>query len=328
LAERRSLGRYLEQALPITPSLNRPPPFYRLEDVLGERLPLILFLVPAVIVLAFAQVWPLLASLIDSFRDWSLSRSPLPGPFIGLANYRHALSDNVFLGSVAFTVGFACASTLLQLVFGLALALLTVGEGLRLRLVRTLLMLPMVVAPVAVGTIWRMLLAARVGPINKGLAAIGIDGPNWLGDPTLARLSLVLIDAWQWTPFVTVIYTAALTALPSEVLKAASVDGASIWQIFRLIVWPMLLPVTVLVAMFRLIDSLLTLDVIFTTTLGGPGFATHTLSFWIYQQGLRYFNISYAAATSWLLLIGCMLVAFGFLLWRRRIMAWQLSREA
>src|SRR5262249_2357326 len=177
-----------------------------------------------------------------------------------------------------------------------------------------------------VGTIWRMLLSARVGPVNKLLAALGIDGPNWLGDPTWAVVSLILIDAWEWLPFVTIIYIAALTSLPREVLKAASVDGASRRQIFVSVIWPMLLPVTVLVAMFRLIDSLLTLDLVFTTTFGGPGFATHTLSFWIYQQGLRYFNISYAAATSWLLLIACMLGAGVFLLWRRRLMRWQVGR--
>lgn len=287
---------------------SRGPLVFRLEERLGERWPFVLFLVPALLLLAFAQVWPLALSFVVSFRDWTLSRSQVPGPFVGLANYRHAFQDGVFLGSAAFTVSFAIASTLL-------------------RLARTLLMLPMVVAPVAVGTIWRMMLSARVGPVNKLLAAVGIDGPNWLGDPTWARVSLVMIDAWQWTPFVTIIYTAALTSLPAEVLRAASVDGASPLQIFRLVVWPMLLPVTLLVAMFRLIDSLLTLDMIFTTTYGGPGFATHTLSFWIYQQGLRYFNISYAAATSWLLLLGCMAVALGLLAWRYRVMRWQTGRD-
>jgi multiple sugar transport system permease protein len=298
---------------------------YRIEERLGERGPFILILLPALIVIGVAQAWPLATSLVISFFDWSLARSPRIGPFIGFGNYARALTDGVFLGSVAFTVGFAVATTLLQMSLGLALALLTVGDALRLRLSRTLLMLPMVVAPVAVGTMWRMILSARVGPLNKGLAAIGIQGPNWLGDPAWARVSLVLVDAWQWTPFVAIIYAAALTSLPADVIKAASVDGANRFQIFRLIVWRMLLPVTILVAMFRFIDALLTLDLIFTTTFGGPGFATHTLSFWIYQQGLRYFNISYAAATSWLMLVFCIVIASGFLVWRRRVMTWQIA---
>ena len=299
------------------------PLFFRLESRLGERGVLIAFLLPALVLLVFAQFYPLAYSAVISFYDWTLSRSPLPGGFVGFANYQKAIGDSVFVGSIAVTVIFALCSTALQMSLGLGLALLTVGEGGGLKLARTLLMLPMVVAPVAVGTIWRMLLSARVGPVNKLLASLGIDGPNWLGDPTWAVVSLILIDAWEWLPFVTIIYAAALTSLPGEVLKAAAVDGAGRWQIFREVTWPMLLPVTVLVAMFRLIDSLLTLDLVFTTTFGGPGFATHTLSFWIYQQGLRYFNISYAAATSWLLLIGCMAVACGFLAWRRRLMRWQ-----
>jgi multiple sugar transport system permease protein len=302
------------------------PLLFRIESRLGERTVLLGFLLPALALLLFAQFYPLVYSAIISFYDWTLSRSPLPGGFVGLANYAKAVDDSVFVGSIAMTVVFAVSSTLLQMSLGLGLAMLTVGEGGALKVARTLLMLPMVVAPVAVGTIWRMLLSARVGPINRLLAAIGIDGPNWLGDPTWAVISLILIDAWEWLPFVTIIYAAALTSLPGEVLKAAAVDGASRWQIFRSVIWPMLLPVTVLVAMFRLIDSLLTLDLVFTTTFGGPGFATHTLSFWIYQQGLRYFNISYAAATSWLLLISCMLVAGGFLAWRRRLMRRQVGR--
>jgi ABC-type sugar transport system permease subunit len=304
------------------------PLFTRLEASLGETVPLIAFLIPALAFLAIAQAYPLFSSLVLSFRDWTLSRSPEPGGFIGFTNYARALNDHVFLGSAGFTIVFAVSSTLLQMAFGLAIALLVVGESFALRLVRTLLMLPMVIAPIAVGTMWRMILSARVGPLNRALAAIGIDGPNWLGDPTLAQVSLILIDAWQWTPFVTIIYTAALASLPGEVLEAAAVDGASRWQTFRLVVWPLLLPVTALIAMFRLIDSLLALDVVFTTTFGGPGFATHTLSFWIYEQGLRYFNISYAAATSWLLLILCMATAAVFLFWRRRVTAWQGGRAS
>ena len=171
-----------------------------------------------------------------------------------------------------------------------------------------------------------MILSARVGPLNQALAGIGIDGPNWLGDPTWAAFSLIMIDAWEWTPFVAITLTAALTSLPSDLIRAASVDGAGRWKTFRHIVLPMLMPVIVLVAMFRLIEAFLTLDIVFTTTAGGPGYATHTLSFWIYQQGLKYFNISYAAASSWVMLLLCVAIALGFLAWRRRITSWQVPR--
>lgn len=298
----------------------------RIEARLGERGVLALLLVPALVVLVAAQFWPLVYSAWISLVDWSLSRSPEPRGFVGLDNYARAFGDTVFLGSVGTTVVFALATTTIQMVLGFALACLTLGESGTVRISRTILMLPMVIAPVAVGTIWRMMLSARVGPVNGLLRALGIGGPDWLGDPTLALVSLIVIDAWEWTPFVMIIFVAALSSMPPEPLRAAAVDGASRWQILRLIIIPLLLPVAILVAMFRLVDALLTLDVVFTTTFGGPGFATHTLSFWIYQQGLRYFNISYAAATSWILLIVCMGVAAGFLLWRVRIARWQSGR--
>ena len=296
-----------------------------LEARLGERGPLVALLLPAVAVVGVAQGWPLIRSLQISFLDWSLARSPLPGPYTGFSNYTKAMSDTVFLGAFEFTALLAVCSTVLQMVLGLSLALLAAGEGFVFRLSRTLLLLPMVVAPVAAGTMWRMMLSGRVGPVNRVLAALGIDGPNWLGDPGWARLSVILIDAWEWTPFVTIVFAAALASLPQDVIRAASVDGAGRWRVFRDVVWPMLLPAAILVGMFRVIDGLLTLDVIFTTTFGGPGFTTHTLGFWIYQQGLRYFNLGTAAAMSWLLLILCVLVACVLLAWRRHAMRWQAA---
>ena len=297
----------------------------RVERAIGENGTLGLFLLPALVVLVAAQLYPLGWSAWVSTVDWSLARSPQPRGYVGLANYAHAFDDPVMLGALKMTVLFALGSTALQIGVGFGLALLTVGEARVLRVVRTLLILPMVIAPIAVGTMWRMLLSARVGTINRMLADLGITGPDWLGDPTLAVVSLVFVDAWEWIPFVTVIYVAALSSLPTEPLLAAEVDGATRWQVFRHVVWPMLLPMTLLVTMFRLIDALLTLDVVFTTTYGGPGFATHTLSFWIYQQGLRYFNVGYAAAASWLLLIACMVVAAAFLAWRGYVARWQAT---
>jgi ABC-type sugar transport system permease subunit len=290
---------------------------------LAENGCLVLFLLPAVLILIITQGYPLAYSAYFSLRDWTLARSPHPGPFVGLDNYARAFDDTVFMGSVDTTVIFAVTATLFELVVGFSLAYLTVGEGFLWQVSRTVLIMPMVIAPVAVGTMWRMMYSARAGLINYLLSLIGIHGPDWLGDPSMALKSLVIVDVWEWSPFVMVIYAAALTSLPREPFRAATVDGASRWQIFRHITIPLLMPVTLLVLMFRLIDTLLTLDIVVTTTFGGPGFKTYTLSFWIYQQGLRYFNISYSAATSWLLLIGCLLLAMVLLAVRQRLTRWQ-----
>ncbi len=295
----------------------------RFRAFLAENGMLVLFLLPAVIVLVITQGYPLGYSAYFSLHDWTLARSPHPGPFIGLDNYTRAFDDTVFTGSVETTVTFALLATLFELIVGFTLAYLTVGENFWLQIGRTILIMPMVIAPVAVGTMWRMMYSARAGLINHLLRQVGIAGPDWLGDPSVALTSLIIVDVWEWSPFVMVIYAAAITSLPNEPFRAARVDGASRWQIFRHVTLPLLMPVTLLVLMFRLIDTLLTLDIVVTTTFGGPGFRTYTLSFWIYQQGLRYFNISYAAATSWIMLIGCLLVAIVLLVVRQRVTHWQ-----
>ncbi len=293
------------------------------KDYLAENGMLVLFLLPAVLILIITQGYPLAYSAYFSLRDWTLARSPHPGPYIGLDNYTRAFDDTVFTGAVDTTVTFAVAATFFELVVGFTLAYLTVGESFWLQISRTILIMPMVIAPVAVGTMWRMMYSARAGLLNYLLSQVGIHGPDWLGDPTVALNSLIIVDVWEWSPFVMVIYAAALTALPREPFRAATVDGASRWQIFRHITVPLLMPVTLLVLMFRLIDTLLTLDIVVTTSFGGPGFRTYTLSFWIYQQGLRYFNISYSAATSWILLVACLLIATVLLVVRQRVTHWQ-----
>jgi ABC-type sugar transport system permease subunit len=294
-----------------------------LEQKIGERGILVAFMVPAIAIIVVAQFYPLLYSLYISFVDWTLTKSIEPGPLVGFANYTKMATDGVLQQTIGRTFLFAITSTAASVVLGFVLAYFTVGERPAVRVARTLLILPMVIAPVAVGTIWRMMLSARVGPINEVLRDIGLPAPDWLGDPGLAVTSIIIIDVWEWTPFVFVIFAAALSSLPAEVLRAAEVDGATPLQILFRIVLPMLAPVGLLVVMFRLLDALLTLDIVFTTTFGGPGFATHTLSFWIYQQGLRYFNISYAAAISWATMLGCLVLVGGLLIWRAHISRWQ-----
>jgi len=291
----------------------------------SDRTILALCLVPALLLLAVTQFWPLAQSFWVSLHDWTLARSPVMGPWTGGGNYARVLADREFHGAIGFTVALAFGSTTLSLVAGVALALLTLGDDWRMRIARTLFLLPMVIAPVAVGTVWRMVLAARVGPVNGALAGLGLPQPNWLGQPALAQLSLVVIDAWQWTPFVMIVMAAAFASLPAEVLRAAEMDGAGRSTVLRRIVLPMVLPILALVGMFRLVDALMTLDIVFTTTGGGPGFATQTLGYWVYVQGLRYFNISTAAAASWLLLGLCLVTALSILAWRRRVMRWQVA---
>jgi multiple sugar transport system permease protein len=279
------------------------------------------FLAPALLFLLVAQAYPLAYSLWTSFQDWTLARSPVPQGFVGLANYARVLQDPVFLNALRVSLSFAAAATVAELLLGLPVAYLVAGEHRILRLSRTALIMPMLVAPVVVGTTWRMLLNTRVGLVNHLLSLAGLSGPDWLGTPETALLSIILVDIWEWTPFVMIILVAAITVLPQEPFEAAQVDGASRWQVFRHVALPLLIPVLVLVGLFRLIDNLMVFDTVYTTTFGGPGFSTQSLTLYIYWQGLRYFNISVAAAASWLFLVLTLAIAVALIAWGRRLEA-------
>jgi ABC-type sugar transport system permease subunit len=292
-----------------------------LKNELGEKGMLFIFLLPALAFLLIAQAYPLFYSLYFSFIDFELAKSPIPGGFVGFDNYIKAFQDPVFQQAIVLSLKFAFIATFFEIGFGLLLAYLLVGEDLRTRMWRTILIMPMIIAPLVVGTMWRMLLNFRSGLVNYSLGLIGIQAPNWLASSGTALAALIWVDIWQWTPFVMVIYAAALSALPGDPIRAAEVDGASRWQIFRYIIFPLLLPVTMIVIMFRLIDAVMVLDIVYSITFGGPGFSTHTLSFLIYQQGLRYFNISFASAEAWVLLTITLVIAVILILIRNRWLA-------
>ena len=280
---------------------------------------LLLFPLPAVIVILVAQAFPVLYSLVMSFRDWALASSLTPGGFVGLANYAKAFRDPVFLHAFVVSLEFCAAATVLEIVLGFILAYFTVGESRGLRVVRTILILPMVIAPVANGTIWRMILNPQYGLLNAVLGLVGAHGPDWLGNPGLALLSVIGIDIWQWTPYAMVVFCAGLSLIPPELYDAAQVDGASRVRALRSIVIPYLVPVIFIVLLFRIVDTFLVIDAIYTTTFGGPGFSTNVVTLYVYWQALRYFNISFGSALSWLISILTLAVAFTLMRAQRRL---------
>lgn len=270
------------------------------------------FLLPSIFFVLTVQVIPLLYSLYLSVQDWVLLSSSTPQGFVGITNYKNAAQDPIFLQSVRFTAFLTLVTVPFQLLLGTALAYLTAGQSRFLQFSRALLVLPMVVAPVAIGTLWRLLFNDTAGPINnKLLHFFGITGPLWLGQPFWAKIAIVIIEIWQWTPFVFIVVSAALTMVPQEVLQAAQVDGASRWQIFRKIELPLLAPAFLLVIMFRTLESLLTLDSILSLTHGGPGSATLNMTYSIYNKGLREFDLGSATAASWMFMLVATLLIFG-----------------
>ena len=261
---------------------------------------LIAFVLPAFFIVVAVQFYPLAYSAVLSVQEWSLTKSQQPEGFVGLANFVEELEDETFRRSVRNSVLITGGAVILEMLLGVCLAYLTMGSSWRMRAVRTLLILPMVIAPVAAGTLWRILLNYRAGLVNHLLSLIGLQGPQWLASPDWAIVSVILLDTWQWTPFVLLVAGAAIASIPGDLLEVAAIDGASRWKTFLYIELPLLTPLLLLTLVFRMLESLLSLDSIYSLTFGGPGFSTYTMTFYIYTQGLRNFNFGAAAASSWI----------------------------
>ena len=264
---------------------------------------LLAFVLPAFLIVVAVQFYPLAYSAVLSVQEWSLTESQQPKGFVGLDNFARELGDSTFQRSVRNSVWITGGAVILEMFLGVCLAYLTMGSSWRMRAVRTLLILPMVIAPVAAGTLWRILLNSRAGLVNHLLSLIGIKGPEWLASPDWAIVSVILLDTWQWTPFVLLVAGAAIASIPEDLLEVASIDGASRWQVFVHVELPLLMPLLLLTLVFRMLESLLSLDSIYSLTFGGPGFSTYTMTFYIYTQGLRNFNFGAAAASSWIFMV-------------------------
>jgi multiple sugar transport system permease protein len=272
-----------------------------------DRIVLALMVLPALVWLAFAQGYPLFYSLWMSFVQWSLASSPDPQGFAGLNNFRSVLNDPVFISSLRLSALFVL-SVPAELMIGFLIATLTVGEQFRMRMIRTLLLIPMVVAPIAAGTMWRLVLSPT-GLANLLLGALHLPAVNWLGTQNSAVWSVLMADVWEWVPFSMIVYVAALGGVSDEIISSARVDGASALQVVRRLLIPLTMPATLLILIFRLVDAFLTIDIVFSLTYGGPGFATTSTTLYIYNHGLKYFDLSQAAASSWMILLACFLMA-------------------
>jgi multiple sugar transport system permease protein len=257
---------------------------------------------PGLLFLAAISLYPTLYSLVVSFMRWNLS-SGEAARFVGFDNFVGLLTDGLFWNSVRVTLVFVFFSVLIELVLTFGLALLFFRGFPGDKLLRALIMMPMLCAPVVVGLLARFSLEPTYGIVNQLMRSIGLPTTEFLGNVDLALPTLIAIDVWQWSPFLFLILLAAMQGIPEEVIEASKIDGASwpriIWhQFLPLLRYPILVGV-----LLRLIDSFRVYDIVYMTTRGGPVDATSTMSWQIYNVGFRAFNISYAAAFSWLLLL-------------------------
>jgi multiple sugar transport system permease protein len=268
----------------------------------GGRRFALLTVAPATIILIVLSVFPLLYSLRLSFTDQQLL-SLVPPRFIGLANYAELLQDNLFWSSLGVTAAFALSVVTVQLGVGLALALALYRLPRYQQFIATLLLIPSILSSSVASFQWRSLFDYSSGPLNYFLGLLHLPLLSWTADPRLALPSLLLVDFWQWTPFVTLLLLAGLHALPASVFEAARVDGSSSWQILRYQTLPLLRRVIAITVILRLIGAFKVFDIIYVLTAGGPGSATESLAFYNYVQGFRYFSVGYSAAMSYVSVI-------------------------
>ncbi len=257
---------------------------------------------PAVLVLSLVILVPLAYSLFISFHDFILQFGL--GKWVGSKNYLQAFRREEFLVSMKNTFVLTISVVSLEFVIAMTLALLLNREDLKFKNFYTvILLIPVMMPPIAVGLVWRLLLHPNLGIINHLLGLFGIPKLGWLGDPNLAMLTVIGVDAWHETSLILIILLAGLAALDRTPFEAALVDGASSVQTFFYITLPMLSPVILVAVLIRVIAAIKTYDLIYILTAGGPGFRTETMSYYVYLMAFRKMSMGDASAMSFILLL-------------------------
>lgn len=270
-----------------------------------KYLPWIL-LTPVFILLMAVTVYPFIYGIYMSLSSYNF----LMGfRFIGLGNYIKLFRDARFLHSLWVTFVFVLSAVSLEFAVGMGIALLLNRKFPYKRIFTPLIYIPMIMAPIAVALMWRMLYNADFGPINYFLLSGGVIHRKvaWLSETRYALPSLIVVDVWQWSPFMFLVLYAGLQSVPIEILEAAQIDGASRWQIFQYLTLPFLFPFIILTFLFRIMDAFKIFDSISVLTKGGPGTSTEAVSWLSYLNSFTYFRLGYAAAMS-IILFGIIMI--------------------
>lgn len=227
-----------------------------------------------------------------------------------LVNYRQLLDDPRFLGSLWVQLRLSLSSVTLQLVLGLAIALLLNANSRVLAAIRSVFLIPMVLPPIVVALIWKILYTPDVSPLHRALEQVGLPLRSLIANPDTALWAISIAETWQWFPFTMLMVLAALQMIPDEPLEAARIDGANRWQLFRYIVLPYIRPVLVVCALFRLIDSFKAFPLIYVLTNGGPGTVTEVTNFYGFIQAFNFSYWGYASAIAVVMLAAVFVISW------------------
>lgn len=271
---------------------------------------------PTLLILLVVGLFPFGYSIYLASTNIILSKPYLDTFFVGLEQYQDLMQDADFFNALRVTMVFTVSAVFLQFWAGLGLALLFQRQIKGKAFYRLAILLPMVVPPLVVGLIWKYMLFPNTGLIsyysNTFADFLGVSPPAFLSSPSSALQTLIFIDVWQWTPFMFLILSAGLAAIPNEPYEAAEIDGASSWRVFWTITMPMLKPAILIALVIRTMDAFRTYDQIAVLTAGGPGNATETLNIWLTNLAFKFFDVSKAAALSLIIFVMILVMSFVF----------------
>jgi multiple sugar transport system permease protein len=269
-----------------------------------------LLIAPTVAVLLSLSIYPLIYAVKISLQSGSGETARWT-----FANFARLATDTFFLEALAHTFVYAVIALTFEFLLGLGLAILLDAPLRGRSFFRSALLVPMMLPPVVVGVVWRLMLNPDFGAVNGTLKGAGFntEALTWTASPVLAFASVIVVDIWQWTPFIFLVLLAGLQAIPQEPYEAAVIDGSSAWQTFIHVTLPLLKPAILIALLLRTMDLLRVFDQIFILTQGGPGFSTETVSLYIYRTAFRFSDFGYAAAMSFVLLLLTNLVSAGYI---------------
>jgi multiple sugar transport system permease protein len=252
-----------------------------------------LMTVPALVVIAAVIVFPWLFTVYMSAFDWKIGTV---AHFVGLDNYVGLAKNQRFLESIVHTFYFTALAVVVPLILGTIAALLFHREFRGRGVLRAIFTMPMMATPVAVALVWTMMFHPQQGVLNYLLTSVGLPPSLWVYSPTFVIPSLVMVEVWHWTPLVMLIVLGGLASLPTEPYESARLDGATEWQLFRHITFPLVLPFLMVAAVIRTIDAVKAFDTIYVISQGGPGTASETINLYLYLQAFAFYNIGNASA--------------------------------
>lgn len=263
---------------------------------------------PGLLAMIVLVVGPLLYMFYNSMFIRTLA-APVPARFDWFNNYGRVFTDTRFWNAFGNTMIIMAVGIPVQSLLGLTMALLLSKPFRGSRLVVALFLIPVMITPIVSGFQWRILLDQRYGPVNYVIGLFGVEPFSWLAEPLLAKISILIMDTWQWTPFVTVVLLAGLSAIPKQVYEASSVDGSTQREVLFRVTLPLLKPMFSLVVLLRIIFIFKIFDPVYILTGGGPGVSTETLSLLTYIRGFKNFNVGITSTLAVVQLIIMIIIA-------------------